>query len=173
MRILDFHTHVGEDKDGTIQSVGDLLESMRESGVTHSVIFPFDEKIGLEEASLRLYEESAKQPLYPFIRFDPANMSADRLEKYLDKFYGVKLHPRSQNFDPLKPVYFCLYEVISDCGKPVLFHTRKENNPYSDPDRVAKLAEEFPSSLYAVFQTAGPCSLIIICQSITCKRISF
>ncbi|MFH0868189.1 MAG: amidohydrolase family protein [Candidatus Woesearchaeota archaeon] len=151
--ILDFHAHIGKDKDGTGLSIEQLLQSMEACGITHSVVFPFNErKTTVEEASMQLYSQSQGHPLYPFFRFDPKDMTPERLKERLNSFYGVKLHPRSQNFDPLDERFFGLYEVIDASGKPLLFHSRYEDdpdtgmiNPNSNPARIAGLAEEFPS----------------------------
>jgi len=156
--VLDFHTHIGNDKDGTDYTIEQLLKSMEETGITHSVVFPFDEREAtVEEASLQLYNKSMGHPLYTFFRFDPNDMTPERLGERLNGFHGVKLHPRSQDFDPLDERFFPLYEVISASEKPVLFHTRYESvpdnpgqvRPNSNPDRIVQLAEECPD-LYLV-----------------------
>ncbi len=153
-KVLDFHTHIGKDKDGLEQSIEQLIRSMGESRVTHSVIFPFDEREEtLEKASLKLCQEAKGYPFYTFFRFDPKDMTPERLKEQLNRFYGVKLHPRSQNFDPLEERFFPLYEIISASEKPLLFHTRYEDdfnnqdqiNPNTNPSRIVKLAEKFPN----------------------------
>lgn len=156
---LDFHTHLGKDKDGIELSIDQLLRSMEEARITGSVVFPFNEiETTVEDASLQLVESSKGHPFYPFFRFDPKNMAPERLRELLNGFYGVKLHPRSQNFDPLDKRFFGLYEVISNSGKPVLFHARYESvpdtpdqvNPNSNPGRISKLAEEFPDLVLVI-----------------------
>lgn len=157
-KVLDFHTHLGKDKDGTELSIDQLLKSMEEAGITDSVVFPLNERdttvedASLQLAKLQLVKQSKGHSFYPFFRFDPKNMTPERLKELLNGFYGVKLHPRSQDFDPLDRRFFGLYEVISASGKPVLFHARYESvpdtpdqvNPNSNPGRISKLAEEFP-----------------------------
>lgn len=170
-KVLDFHTHIGNDKDGTGYTLGRLLMSMDEAQVTHAAVFPFDERdMTVEDASLALRLKAQGHPFYPLFRFDPNNMTPERLRERLNGgFYGAKLHPRSQNFDPLDTKFFSLYEVISASGKPVLFHTRYESdpanpgqvNPKSNPDRIVQLAEEFPD-LYLVIGHFGNVSSYVM-----------
>ena len=54
-KVIDFHTHVGRDKDGTALTIDSLLRSMLEAYVTYSVVFPMDDpKKSVEEASVEL-----------------------------------------------------------------------------------------------------------------------
>ena len=144
--IIDFHVHLGSDKDGKVQTPGGLKNLMEESGTDFAVVFPFDEKDSLEKASRALLVYSEGNPhLIPFLRFDPNTTTEESLGTLLSyKFRGVKLHPRSQDFDPTDRKYFGLYKLIEERGLPVLFHTRKESTPYSDPDRIIELAQYFP-----------------------------
>lgn len=145
--IIDFHTHLGEDKDGSKQTLAELETNMRHYGISHAVIFPFNDKnSNVETASIKLSKFSSKT-IIPFIRFDPKNMAPERLTKLLNtnKFHGVKLHPRAEEFDPLDEKYFALYQIIEKQKIPILFHTRKENLKTTDPDRIAELAKKFPN----------------------------
>ncbi len=145
--IVDFHAHLGSDKDGKSQSLSGLKKLMQENGIDFAVVFPFDEKEdSLEKASRALLIYSGNDPrLIPFLRFDPNSMTERSLDSLLSHgFRGVKLHPRSQNFDPLDKRYFGLYRLVEERNIPVLFHTRKEPMPYSDPDRIIELAKYFP-----------------------------
>ncbi len=144
--IIDFHAHIGSDKDGKAQTLGELKKLMEENGIDYAVVFPFDEKDSLEKASRALLVYSGNDPrMIPFLRFDPNSMTEENLGNLLSHgFLGVKLHPRSQNFDPLEKRYFSLYKMIEERNIPVLFHTRKEPTPYSDPDRIIELAKYFP-----------------------------
>jgi predicted TIM-barrel fold metal-dependent hydrolase len=142
--IIDAHTHIGADLDMQRQDLGSLQANMRKYGIDKAIVFPFNEQGNLVKASLRILQHSSKSIL-PFLRFDPKTMTARELQTLLDEndFYGVKLHTRSQDFNPLSRRYFPLYEVIEDHGIPLLFHTRKEKNRNSDPDRVVMLAKHF------------------------------
>ncbi len=143
--IIDAHAHIGIDKDGSSQTIDELKESMAKYGIDASVVFPFDIKGDLIEASRELLKYKSDS-IFPFLRFDPNTSSPEEIGSLLgnDDFLGVKLHPRSQNFDPLDKRFRPFFHEIEYSGKPLLIHTRKEATPYSDPDRVVCLADDFP-----------------------------
>ncbi len=169
-KILDFHAHVGHDKDERSNSLRQLLRSMKKYGVTSSVVFPLNERdMTVEDASLKLRDKSKDLPLYPFFRFDPHNMTPERLKERLTDFYGVKLHPRAQKFDPLDEKWFPLYEAITDSEKPLLIHTRYQCVhdqpgrviPNMNPDRIVGLGKHFPK-LYLVIAHFGNGSFYVL-----------
>ncbi len=153
--IIDAHVHIGSDVDGASQSMQKLKRNMRAYGIDKAVVFPFNEKGDLVKASMKLLEQKSTS-IIPFLRFDPKRMAPERLEELLSyHFYGVKLHPRAQRFDPLDKKYYPLYRKMEDSGKPLLMHARKAmpyspkklrvNGKYSDPDRIVCLAKDFPN----------------------------
>jgi len=153
--IIDAHVHIGSDVDGASQSMRKLKSNMTRYGIDKSIIFPFNEKGDLVKASLKLLDYRDPH-LLPFLRFDPKIMTPEKLEELLEHgFYGVKLHPRAQSFDPIDSRYYKLYQKIEDSGKPLLIHTRKStpfspkllrtNGKFSDPDRIVGLAKKFPN----------------------------
>ena len=148
MNILDFHSHIGEDKDGTKRTLKEQKKEMRRRGVSHAVIFPLDERNqSVEEASFKLLEEAGKEKrIFCFFRFDPKTMTEENLNMTLKKgFRGVKLHPRSQQFDPLEKRHAWIFEAIAAHKKPILIHTRCEGLDSTHPLRVAELAQLFPT----------------------------
>ena len=153
--IIDAHVHIGRDKDGNSQTIGRQKALMHRYGIDKSVIFPFDETGDLIEASRRILGYAGRA-FVPFLRFDPKAITAEEVSALLSEgFGGVKLHPRAQNFDPLSRRYHKIYKAIEDSGKPLLMHTRKTlpfirtahmaNPAYSDPDRIVRLAADFPN----------------------------
>ena len=115
---IDFHTHLGSDIDGISYTQNQLLNSMKEAHISDAVIFPFHEKdTDILQASLNLKAKTQNPNLYPFLRFDPKKTTPKQLASILDGFYGVKLHPSAQIFDPLDPVFFPLYEIITQKEK--------------------------------------------------------
>ncbi|MBT4823943.1 amidohydrolase family protein [Candidatus Woesearchaeota archaeon] len=144
-RVLDFHTHVGEGRM-TSFSVSQLGKAMSESGVTDAIIFPFGVEGPISETkSLKLVKEVEYFPnLFQFLRFDPKTMTPERLSELLPLFYGVKLHSKSENFDPINPTFFPLYDVIANSGKPLLFHTMVCNYQNTHPDRIVAITDEIP-----------------------------
>ncbi len=98
--IIDVHTHVGVDKDGTRQGIGDLKAAMKRCGVSGAVIFPFNEKNDLIQESLNLLKYKSGS-IFPFLRFNPKSVTPNEIKELLEKndFMGVKLHPRAQDFN--------------------------------------------------------------------------
>ncbi len=164
--IIDMHVHIGEEKDGASQTLAQLKKNMEAYGISNAAIFPFDEKTGdLIKASERLLEAKDGRFL-PFLRFDPKRVKPGQVSLALSKgFYGVKLHPRAQNFDPLDRKYYWIYREIEDAGKPVLFHTRKTvptfirsrklKASFFDPDRIVKLSSKFSGIDFIIGHFAG------------------
>ena len=138
--IIDIHTHVGEGKHAyaTIES---LKEEMRKSGTDISVCFIMGK--GSVEDSLQLAEDCDDQ-IIPFIRFDPKQVTPEKLKPLLPKFKGVKFHPRLEDFDPLDPEFDPIYKTIEGSGLPIIIHTRKEETKYSDPEYLLPLPEPLP-----------------------------
>ncbi|MDE1860998.1 MAG: amidohydrolase [Candidatus Micrarchaeota archaeon] len=146
--IIDTHTHVGLTKDkgdGNGLTLEELKDSMKRYGIDKAIAFPFNEPGDLVEASIRILK-AADESIIPFLRFDPKAVTADQLDRILTEnaFKGIKLHTRGQDFSPLDSRYFPLYKVIERHGLPIIFHTRKEANPNSDPDMIARIAERLP-----------------------------
>ena len=142
--IIDMHTHVGE-KQFVSASLKSLEKEMEKSKVTYSVCFVLGDDV--EKNSLVLAKECSEK-IIPFFRFDPKKISLSQLRQNLKLFKGIKLHPRLENFDPLDSKYAEIFKIIEESKLPVLIHTRKENNPYTDPDRLLELAKLYP---YIVF----------------------
>ena len=144
--IIDMHTHIGIDKDGTRQGIEGLKRMMKGCGVSAAVIFPFNANGNLIKESLNLLKYKSDF-IFPFLRFNPKQVTANEVKELLEKngFVGVKLHPKAQDFDPLDKKYSKIFEEIERSGKPLIVHTRKETTPHSDPDSVVRLAERFPA----------------------------
>ena len=144
---IDFHCHVGESFDGSQQSLQQLQKQMKKLGIKKAVVFPIDDRnYSREEMSVKILKASMKETwIIPFLRFDPKEMTAKRLEGLLSAgFLGVKLHPRAEKFDPLNKRFFPLYKTIEKSGKPLLIHTKSYNKKETDPVRIISLAKKFP-----------------------------
>ncbi len=143
--IIDIHNHVGRAIDGKSQTISQLRANMKRLGITHSVIFPFNEPGNLVEASRRLLEYRGRN-IIPFLRFDPKTPNPDAIAKELEEneYKGVKLHPKAQKFDAADKRYYDFYKTIQRFKIPLLFHTKKETKRNMDPDRIAALARKFP-----------------------------
>jgi len=147
--IIDFHCHVGEDikneKFLRLDYEG-LKESMDKWGIDKSVVFPLnvgDDK--LIEKSLEILNKSKEEDwIIPFLRINPKIVLREELIELLDRgFKGLKLHSRSQNFEPDSNEYFWIYETCEKKNIPILFHTSVKED-ISHPKRIIKIAEKFP-----------------------------
>ncbi|MDE1851730.1 MAG: amidohydrolase family protein [Candidatus Micrarchaeota archaeon] len=154
--IADIHTHIGEDKDHTGQSVEQLKRNMKKEGISKAVIFPFNEPTkDLMKASFDLLKHKDRT-IFPFLRFSPKRHKPEAVRKALreNEFSGVKLHPFSQNFNPSNRRYFPFYRAIEDEGVPLLFHTLGDldrTNPYN----VARLGKQFKDLTFILAHFAG------------------
>ncbi len=154
--IIDFHNHLGTDKDGEIQDFKELIESMSKYDIDYSVVFPF--KVGdLVVESLKLLDISKKYPqLIPFLRFDPGQMNLDKLRTLLDNgFKGVKLHPESEVFYPHKGLDW-LYTELEERKLPLLIHCKK-SDIYSKPEFILAVARKYPGLPIIIAHFFGDC----------------
>ena len=140
--ILDFHLHTTNSAEN--YGFDEIRRMMRENGVDKAVIFPM--KQGSSDELMRRNLENAKEEdkdLLPFLRLDPKSVRMDDFLEISGKFYGFKLHPRAENFDPFSSAMEPFFEEIARQHKPVIIHSRKENNQNTDPDRLVSLADVY------------------------------
>lgn len=141
--VIDFHTHSGVSFDKL--TFGELREKMQQNGVERAVIFP-----STQESYQKLMQknsetlENAGKFFIPFLRFNPKIINKEEFEELQKGFYGFKLHPRGENFDPLDKSLEGIFYAIEKTRKPVIIHSRKENNINTDPDRIIELAKLYP-----------------------------
>ncbi len=135
--IIDLHTHIGSTKCVS-SNVSGLCRELKRNKVDRAVVFPCGKNPGKKSYGMKGYR------LIPFFRFDPKKITREELSIALMHFKGIKLHPRMENFDPLSERYAWIFQEIQKKRLPVLIHTRKENNPNSDPDRLVALAKRYP-----------------------------
>lgn len=138
--IIDIHTHVGS-KKFISSTVTDLQNEMKKSKVNVSICFPLGKDV--ENKSIELANQR-NENIIPFFRYDPKTISLEKLKQSIRLFKGIKLHPRLEDFDPLSAEYNAMFRTIENAKKPVLIHTRKENNENTDPDRLIELVRRYP-----------------------------
>ena len=149
--IIDMHTHIG--KNEFVHSTDELLlRECRRNGVSLAVVSACGDNPLVRSHALREHDM-----LLPFFRFDPKIITRAQLESALDKFRGIKLHPRVECFDPLDKRYEWIFEMVQKHGLPAIVHTRKENNPYTDPDRLIELADRYPGIPFVFAHFANAC----------------
>lgn len=140
--IIDFHTHTGNNKIKC--SLEDIKKSMSSFKIDCSVVFPMYRENPKELIEQSINNVAKDSKLIPFLRFSPSLMDLKEFSILSGKFHGFKLHPRGENFDPLDEKFDKIFKEIQKTKKPVIIHTRKENSPNSDPDRLARIAEIYP-----------------------------
>ena len=112
--IIDFHCHIGKDLEGEQYSIDELRTSMSRFNIDKSVVFPFcnTDKRMIEESLLLLDISKDDQRIIPFLRFNPKTIKEDELKGLLEKgFRGIKLHPKSERFNPNYPKFDWIYRM--------------------------------------------------------------
>jgi uncharacterized protein len=124
---FDAHTHVGHnDPDGLEADPPDLLEAMDAAGHQRALLFPLHEPDGYVEANDRVLEAQAQYDgrIVVLGRVDPkADGALEEAVRVLDAgTAGIKLHPRSDDFQLPHPVVEQIVAEVGARGGIVLFH---------------------------------------------------
>src|SRR3954447_14127439 len=148
--IFDAHTHLGNDIDGMVGSLDELLGVMNRYGVSRANMFCLDEPDrhpAFRAANDRTLEfaERAEGRLIPFVRLDLGEGPIEEAERCLDRgARGIKLHPRAQKFtiddERLAPVF----AVAAERRVPILIHGGRGLPPIAD--HLAHLVERYPDA---------------------------
>ena len=125
-KVIDFHTHLGRDLDGSVNTAGQILAQMKANGVAKTVIFPFNsrDKTFFSENN-RIAEISKSYPcLIGFARLNPWWPGClDEMDRVMELgLKGFKMHPRAQDFTLLDIPD--VLEKIDRLGVPLLLHSR-------------------------------------------------
>ncbi len=168
MKIIDFHTHIfpdslasraisalmenaaGGTKAYTDGTCGGLLQSMRTSGVTTSVLLPIATKPSQVQTINNGCTALMTPQLIPFGTLHPEMTGiADEVQRIKTMgIKGIKLHPEYQDFYIDDPKNFPMYEALSDAGLVVVLHAGKDPGPFTCdhalPEALVTIAENFP-----------------------------
>ena len=148
--IVDAHNHIGMDVEGVTQEPPSLLRKMEQSHVQKCVIFPFNEinpGNAFSTANDYIANVVSAHPdkFIGFARTDPQHPLAVAEVKRAIKqlgLKGLKLHPRSQLFNPADEQTLPILETCVRLHVPVLFHSGYAYNPI--PPMIAQVAQTFP-----------------------------
>lgn len=154
--IIDFHTHFGKEGNKVVD-ITKLNQHINNNNIKRAVAFSLNEQ-DLIASSLRILKISKKyKQIIPFLRFDPKKISKEMLENLLSlDFRGIKLHPRSQSFDPLDKKISWIFKMIQKHNKPILFHCKSYHfDPNSHPEKLLGLAKRHPSQVFVLGHFAG------------------
>jgi uncharacterized protein len=146
--IIDSHTHVGVDVDGHKMTAASLLKTMKSNDINKSIVFPADDpRAGKtfsfpNERILRAYRY-APDFFIPFFRLNPNYNWKQEFDKRVSQgFRGVKLHPRSQDFQIDSPKAMKLYGQMEKTNLILLIHTGFGVDTAAS--ELAKVAKAFP-----------------------------
>jgi predicted TIM-barrel fold metal-dependent hydrolase len=168
MEIIDFHAHCFPDDlarravervlttspgakcwtDGTLAG---LRASMKESGVTKSVVLPVATKASQVTTINRRATRLRAPDIIPFGALHPETVTIAEEISFMKEngVRGIKLHPEFQNFNMDAPSVFPLYEALAAAGLIVVFHTGTDPGPFTNdhslPHMLAKVHRAFPS----------------------------
>jgi uncharacterized protein len=127
-RLFDAHVHVGQDIDGFVSTLEDLLAFLARDGVERAFAFCLDEpdrEPAFRAANDRTLEAAKESGgvLIPFARLDLTEGPVEEATRCLDAgARGIKLHPRAQRFllndERLAPVF----ALASERRVPILIH---------------------------------------------------
>ncbi|HHN63790.1 MAG TPA: amidohydrolase [Nitrospirae bacterium] len=169
MDIIDFHTHIfpdeiaerallrlsehsGDYRPCTNGTLGGLLSSMEEAGITLSVVANIATKPSQVVPILNFCKKIKGQRIYPLISIHPRTSHAEVMEVMKEAkasgIYGVKFHPMYQEFEIDSPGMYPLYEILISEGFFAVFHTGYDiafpENHNADLDRLAHVAGRYP-----------------------------
>ncbi|MDQ6841146.1 MAG: amidohydrolase family protein, partial [Actinomycetota bacterium] len=146
--VLDVHTHLGVDEDGSSLDLETLLAYLDlVDPAARACVFPLhdpDRHPAYRTPNDRVLEWARQSDgrLYPFCRLDPAEEPAAEAERCLALgARGIKLHPRAQSFGFGDGPAAAIFEVARDARVPILIHAGRGMPPM---DPLAELALRFP-----------------------------
>lgn len=162
--IIDAHTHIFPDKIASkaSENIGNFYSlAMRFDGTTKKLI-ELGDKTGINKFLIcsvattakqvssinRFIADEVKNSNGRFIGFAALHPDCDNIEELINdainnNLSGIKLHPDFQKFNIDDKKAYKIYEAAE--GKlPILFHTGDYRTEYSKPQRLAKVAKDFP-----------------------------
>jgi hypothetical protein len=127
--VLDAHSHLGSDEDGSSLNPGALLEALDEvSGSIRAVVFPLQDRDrhpayhAPNDRVLEWCRESGGR-LIAYCRLDPdADPVAEAARCLAKGARGIKLHPRGREWESVHPAIPAIFAVAREAGVPILLH---------------------------------------------------
>jgi uncharacterized protein len=137
-RLLDVHTHLGNDIDGMAGSYDELTSTLDRYGFETAFVFCMDEHdrepaFTVPNDRTLAYADRSQGRLVPFVRLDLTAQPLEEARRCLDLgAKGIKLHPRSQAFalddERLQPIFALAVER----AVPILIHGGRGLPPIAD-----------------------------------------
>lgn len=168
VRIIDSHCHIYPERiaskavdaveefyeglprkpwDGT---TAELVRSGNEAGITHFIVFTVATNPRQISSINHFIATAVTESNDCMTGLGAMHPDSDDFDRDLDEIMslglkGVKLHPDIQHFyaDDLRAME--IYRRCEDRGLPVCIHAGDHRYDYSNPDRIARIAETFPN----------------------------
>jgi uncharacterized protein len=149
-RIFDVHVHLGNDIDGMVGVLDELVRVQERYRIDHAFVFCLDEpdrhpafRAGNDRTLA--FAERSNGRLIPFVRLDLAEGPIEEATRCLDRgARGIKLHPRAQGFllndERLAPVF----ALAAERRVPILIHGGRGLPPIAD--HLGRLVEAHPEA---------------------------
>jgi hypothetical protein len=167
MPIIDFHTHIFPDslaqraidalkshspeaKSYTNGTISGLRKSMKQAGISRSVLLPIATKPSQVATINKGCKDLMADDVIPFGTLHPGSGTfADDIALLASLHVkGIKFHPEYQDFYIDNRAFFPMYEAIQSSGLIVVFHAGKDPGPFTCdhalPPAIKKLHENFP-----------------------------
>lgn len=165
MRIIDVHAHIYPPKieHKATQAIGDfydrpkmlhngspeeLLESGKRAGVTDFLVFSTaTTPHQVESINGFIIRQCREHP--EFIGAGTLHIDFEDFEKEIDRMYaaglkGVKFHPDFQKFRIDDEKLFPMYDKLQSKDMFIITHSGDPRYDFSHPERVARVAKNFP-----------------------------
>jgi uncharacterized protein len=129
LTIVDSHAHIGLDADQSRIHAKQMIQKLDECNINQAIVFPFNHpqhNLTFTQPNDVILKASKDFPnrLIPFCRLNPTAKWKPELKRCVELgFKGIKLHPRSQNFDINSAKAMRLYEQALKYDLPLLIHT--------------------------------------------------
>lgn len=165
MKIIDVHAHIFPQKisEKAVKSIGDfyeipmtsnigtseeLLKSGKEIGVSKYLVFSTaTKKEQVESINRFIISECEKHSEFMglgtmFVEYDNFENELELLRK--NNIKGIKLHPDFQKFAFDDERLYPIFECLAANNMFVLTHSGDKRYHFSNPDKIMKVAEDFP-----------------------------
>ena len=156
--VFDAHTHLGLDEDGRALDPEGLLAMLDQAGARRACVFALHDPERRpayrvpNDRVLRWAAESGGR-LIPFCRLDPADEPlAEGLRCLEAGARGIKLHPRSQEFDFEGRQMDGIFALAEEARVPVLIHAGRGLPPLADG--LVELALRHPDTVLILAHAA-------------------
>lgn len=165
MKIIDAHAHIFPQKisEKAVKSIGDfydipmtsnkgtseaLIGSGSEAGVEKYLVFSTATKVEQVE-SINRFIISECEKHSEFMGLGTMFMGYENFEAEIkllkeNNIKGIKLHPDFQHFEFDNKKLYPVYECLKENDMFVLTHSGDKRYRYSNPDKIAHVAKDFP-----------------------------